>query len=253
MKKIFYILPILVLLSCKKDKKSSNQAIDTPTLNEMISNFYVPTEGHIEIETNISTDYYGNEVEGYNGFYIQIFDSIVSNKTIIKGKVIIDNRILYPDTAVLKTNAYSFYDDPNRDNIIKGLFGNRIINFKLFETDNSLVTEFNFKTPERLSMKASAYSVKPTSLDKEKITWNADPTNKIGLVMEYESDYFPFPHDVVFLADDGEESLKNVVGNYVGGINLKMYRGTIIVKTGTDGKKYKVICVARSTAYVRVE
>ena len=39
---------------------------------------------------------------------------------------------------------------------------------------------------------------------------------------------------------------KNVIGDLTGDIELTMYRGVIIVKTGTDNKKYKITCIAKS-------
>lgn len=56
------------------------------------------------------------------------------------------------------------------------------------------------------------------------------------------------------LADDGEESIKNVIGDLTGDIELTMYRGVIIIKTGPDNKKYKITCIAKSSTniYLRI-
>ena len=247
MKNILFALIILSFFSCKKDKKS-NQAIDAPTLNEMITNFSVPTEGHIDIETYEQVNLDGNPPSsGYNSFSVIVTDKIISNTRVKKGKIIIDSKEITQDTVYNQQYAYYLPDNAERDPFIKGLFGNRIIDFKLYETDNTtLVTQFNFKTPERLLMKTTKYEVTKSTWEKEKITWNADPTNKIGLVLEYRSGLDPSNHNVVFLADDGEESIKNVIGDLTGDIELTMYRGVIIVKTGTDNKKYKITCIAKS-------
>jgi hypothetical protein len=237
-------------MSCNKENKS-NLAIDTPTLNEMISNYSIPTEGHIDIETNLSIDMYGMKYEGYSGLSAKIFDSTISNNMIPKGNIIIDDKVINP-TNDQTYHGYNLVDDVN-ESFIKNLFGNRLIDFKLYESDNAtLVTEFNFKTPERIFANVTTHEVSKSTWEKEKITWNADPTNKIGLVLEYRSGSDPSNHNVVFLADDGEESIKNIVGNLSGSVELTLYRGVIIVKTGSDNKKYKISCIAKSFTYVNL-
>lgn len=252
---LFYI--ILLVTGCKENKidKVDNTVYDKPSLDEMITNYQMVTEGDFRFTAN---EYLNTDLTKYvetGGFGGVIYDSITpnfNNLTKIKlGKIIMNEQEIPFHTV---TNYYGGTQE-QLTNFFPYLFDNKPINIKIYDkNDIDLVVEFNYKSPKILQTKIEdGYLVDITTaqLPSKYLYWNKDPNNIIGIVVVvnvdgYNKEYIP-------LADDGKEPLSNIIKDYKGFVLIRIYRGSILVKEGTDKRKYKITNVAESYCSINVD
>lgn len=249
----------LYISACKENSKEQTQTIDVASLNEIISNYGTLTEGDFTLICNDAqiTETTYKYLCGFGG---TLFDSTINNigwKSIRLGKVNIANIDLIPiphfNTAINKM-MYLITTTNDQDTYIAGLFTNQIVPIKIYDSTLNEITSFNFLTPQKLHINPRESIINPIDLANESITWNADVRNKVGLVLEVSYlNNGAFDNKVIFLADDGEEKIKDIVGNFKGSIDINMYRGTVLIKNGTDNRKYKMTCIAKSAIGIYIE
>lgn len=260
MKNILIISVLLIgITACKKNTKQETSTIDKASLNEIINNYGVYTEGDFtlicnDVQTGENTYKY---LCGFGGILFDSTINFVGKKSLRLGKVNISNIELVPiphfNTA-MNQMMYPITTTPDQDNYIAGLFTNKTVPIKIYDTTLNEITSFNFVTPQRLHINPRESIIKTSDFANASITWNADANNKVGLVLEVSYlNSGSFDNKVVFLADDGTEKIKDIIGDYKGSIDIEMYRGTILIKKGTDNKNYKMTCIAKSTIGIYIE
>lgn len=145
---------------------------------------------------------------------------------------------------------YFYYISHGKDNsYVSSLFNNKIVAVELFDTLYNRISFFNFfVTPKKLHIKRMETEIDSEDIQSLSLIWNADMINKVGLVAEVTSfKNGAFEKRAVFLADDGSGKIINIIGDMRGEVGITLYRGVIIIKTGTDNRKYKITCKAQSS------
>ncbi len=249
----------LCISACKENSKEQIQTIDEVSLNEIVNNYGFYTEGDF---TLICTDaQIGENTYKYLcGFGGTLFDSTINNtgwKSIRLGKVTIADINLIPiphfNTAINKM-MYPITTTSDQDNYIADLFTNKTVPIRIYDSTLNEITSFNFVTPQKLHINPIESVITPSDFSNASITWNADARNKAGFVLGISYlNNGAIGNKLVFLADDGAEEIKDIVGDIKGSIDIEMYRGTILIKKGADNRNYKMTCIAKSTIGIYIE
>ena len=127
------------------------------------------------------------------------------------------------------------------------IFG-KTIAYKMQKGGDAPVFQGEMNVPTKISLSVpdpNHYS--KLSRTTGKITWNSDPNNEIGVgvAIAYMNDQTRKSRGETFLVDDTgslnvTDFIKSTDTDFTY-IYLTLYRGNGVVKTGTDGKKYKVV------------
>ena len=256
---IYVILLTIILSSCQKNNKKEDVNIDTPSLSEMITNYQTFTEGELYFMCNdaqISENTFEYKC-GFSGLlYNKLENSTLNLKSIKLGKISVGTLDLFTIPHVnMNDNRmyYHYFTTPDNAPYIADLFNNQTVPVKVYDTLMREVTSFNFITPQKLRVNRRDAIVTRTEFPNATFTWNADPTNKIGMVAEIILHNAIYEKKAVFLADDGIEKISTIVGDFKGQVDVTLYRGAVIIKKGSDDRNYKIICKASSSFGLDIE
>ena len=256
---IYSIVLLIILSSCKRNDKPEFQHIDTPSLSEMITNYQTFTEGEFTFacfDSQVGENSFEYKC-GFGGLlYNKLENSTLNLKSIKLGKITVGTLDI-PVTPHLNTTDNKMYyfitTPPSTITYITSLFNNQTVPVKVYDTLMREVTSFNFITPQKLRVNRRDAIVTRTEFPNATFTWNADPTNKIGMVAEIIVHNAIYEKKAVFLADDGIEKISTIVGDFKGQVDVTLYRGAVIIKKGSDDRNYKIICKASSSFGLDIE
>lgn len=121
---------------------------------------------------------------------------------------------------------------------------------QLYGLDDKKIIEFNVKNakPILLDIENNIFKRSPDMPDII-AKWNADNTNKLGVAIYISGDNVS---KWIQSEDIGEINLKDQIPNSIGQYDVKIFRGSILINKGSDGRNYKFTCITKSTEIVSI-
>lgn len=248
LKSIIFLLLITSFIACKKETSNTKFSYTDEgiTQDDIITNYMTQVEGDYRIE---NFNYIGANKDQTTST-LGTFSGIVKAKEVFSdnyfqtGYLLLNGEKLLPD---LDPNYGRFaYRKYNAD-----LFSSKTNNVQLFDVNGKKIIEFTTRSPKPILLNIPNNVVK-LSADMPKIIakWNTDPENKLGVAIQISGDNI-----TQFLFGDeskGEYDLSDVLPKRIGQYSINIFRGTILIKEGADGRRYKFYSISKSTELVAI-
>lgn len=238
---IFILIIIFATAACKKETTNSkyNYTDDEVTQGEIISNFMTQVEGDIRLENDNYIGANKDQTTSNNGSFSAIVrvKNDFSDNYLQTGYILLNNKKILPTVDELKYYDYQ-YTDAN-------LFANPSTNIQIFDTKGKKIIGFTTKNakPILLNLSKNIYKL---GVDTMPIIakWNKDPENKLGVIfvlLGSRLTRYVFGDENI-----GELNLSEIIPNGIDKYSIYAIRGSILIKEGADGRKYKLYSVSKS-------